>query len=166
MRSMSVPCGTRSTVILPAIICCWVSALRPIWLAIVFERRPALTSLPMPLPGTAVSLALTTRLRFPWRTSSSTRRSGVATPMHPPVMRLAPSGIMATASSAAMVFMSRSVHLNRGRLIHMPTVADDDRLAGQGAGVEGGEHQCNFGHIFDRREFLIYRLTQHHFFDH
>ena len=35
------------------------------WLAIVLLIRPALTSLPIPLPGIAVSLAMTVRLRFP-----------------------------------------------------------------------------------------------------
>ena len=35
------------------------------WLAITLLIRPALTSLPIPLPGIAVSLAMTVRLRFP-----------------------------------------------------------------------------------------------------
>src|SRR5262245_20568778 len=174
MRSISVPCGTSSTTILPAIICCWVSGLRPMWLAIVLERRPAPTSLPMPLPGTAVSFAMTIRLRLPCRTSSSTRRSGVPTPMNPPIMRLAPSGIMATASSTGTVFMSerpfpygRSIFTaDHASLIHMPAMADDDRLPGQRIRVERSEHQCDLGDIFDRGEFLIHRLPQHHFLDH
>ena len=78
------------------------------WLAIVLAISPALTSLPMPLPGIAVSLAMTVRSRLPWRTSSSITRSGVPTPMKPPIIRLAPSGIMATASATSMVFMRAS----------------------------------------------------------
>src|ERR1700722_17679953 len=62
---MSVPCGTRSTARAPLIICCWVSELRPIWLAITWRTSPALISLPIPTPGTAGSLAITVRSRLP-----------------------------------------------------------------------------------------------------
>ena len=69
------------------------------WLTIAFFTRRARTSLPMPTPGIAVSLAITVRSRLPWRTSSSTTFSGVPTAMKPPIIRLAPSGISATASA-------------------------------------------------------------------
>jgi hypothetical protein len=49
-----------------------------------------------PLPGAAVSLAITVRSRLFWRTISSITRSGVPTAMKPPIIRLAPSGIIAT----------------------------------------------------------------------
>ena len=39
MRSMSVPCGTRSTFIEPAIICFWVSGFSPMWLAIAVRDK-------------------------------------------------------------------------------------------------------------------------------
>jgi hypothetical protein len=74
----------------------------------VFFTAPALMSLPMPMPGSALSFAITVRLRLPWRTSSSTRRSGVPTPMNPPIITVAPSGIIATASFKRMVFIGRS----------------------------------------------------------
>src|SRR5262249_47361664 len=106
MRSMSVPCGTRSTSIFFAIICRCVSGLRPMWLATVRLTNPASTSLPMPRPGSALSFAITVRLRLPWRTSSSITRSGDPTPIKPPIMRVAPSGIMATASFNGMVCMA------------------------------------------------------------
>ena len=75
------------------------------WLTIAFRTSFALTSLPMPVPGMAVSLAMTERSRFPWRTISSTRRSGVPTPMNPPISRLAPLGIKSTASPRDVVFI-------------------------------------------------------------
>jgi hypothetical protein len=52
----------------------------------------------MPTPGVPVSLAITVRLRFPCRTSSSINDSGVPQPMKPPTIRHASSGIMPTAS--------------------------------------------------------------------
>ena len=75
------------------------------WLAIVRLTKPLLTSFPMPRPGIAVSFAMTVRFFFPWRTSSSMMRSGVPTPMKPPIMSVAPSEIIVTASSTGTVFM-------------------------------------------------------------
>ena len=66
------------------------------WLTMALRSSLASTSLPMPLPGVAVSLAITVRSRLFWRTISSMTRSGVPTAMNPPIIRLAPSGIMAT----------------------------------------------------------------------
>ena len=63
-------------------------------------------SLPMPMPGEAVSLAITVRSRFSCRTSSSISASGVPTPMKPPIIRVAPFGIRATASSSGIAFIS------------------------------------------------------------
>src|SRR5215471_2464507 len=60
----------------------------------------------MPWPGLAVSLAITVRLRLPWRTSSSITRSGLPTAMKPPIITLAPSGMRATASFTETVFMA------------------------------------------------------------
>src|SRR5262249_24073515 len=57
--------------------------------------------------GVAVSLAMMVRSRFFCRTISSIARSGVPTAMNPPIMMLAPSGIMATdcwTETASMVF--------------------------------------------------------------
>src|SRR5262249_57552841 len=59
----------------------------------------------MPRPGIAVSFAITVRFFFPWRTSSSITRSGVPTAMKPPIISVAPSGIMVTASSTEIVLM-------------------------------------------------------------
>src|SRR5437773_906204 len=61
-------------------------------------------SLPMPTPGMAVSFAITVRFPVPRRTSSSMTRSGVPTPMKPPIITLAPSGISDAASPSPMVF--------------------------------------------------------------
>ena len=66
------------------------------------------TSLPMPMPGEAVSLAITVRSRLPCRTSSSISGSGVPQAMKPPIIRVAPSGIMATISLTGIVFMLSS----------------------------------------------------------
>src|SRR5438034_2467366 len=104
IRSMSVPCGTSSTSVLPAIICCCVSGLRPMWLTIARRTSPARMSLPMPTPGMAVSFAITVRFPVPRRTSSSMTRSGVPTPMKPPIITLARSGISDAASPSPMVF--------------------------------------------------------------
>lgn len=46
---------------------------------IVVPTSPAVTSLPVPLPGAASSFAMPVRLRLPRRTNSSIRRSGVPT---------------------------------------------------------------------------------------
>src|SRR5262249_52623687 len=106
MRWMSVPCGRRSTSVLPAIICFCVSGLSPMWLTIARRTSPALISLPMPTPGIAVSLAITVSPPVPRRTSSSMRRSGVPTPMNPPIITEAPSGTRAAACSSDSVFMA------------------------------------------------------------
>src|SRR3974377_25082 len=69
------------------------------------DRILAPQTLPIPCPGIAVSLAITVRSRLFWRTISSIRRSGVPTAMNPPIMRLAPFGIMATEFSRETVWM-------------------------------------------------------------
>ena len=99
MRSISVPCGTRST-------CDLAGDHLPLRFGIEADvaddglAAPALrrSACRCRMPGVAVSLAMTVRSRLPWRTSSSISRSGVPTPMKPPIIRLAPSGIIATAS--------------------------------------------------------------------
>ena len=113
MRSTRVPCGTSSIAIVFAIICCWAFGLRPIWLAISDDTSPASTSLPMPLPGEQASLAMTLRPDLRWRTTSSITRSGVPTPMKPPIIRRAPSGISATASATDIAFIANSVNESR-----------------------------------------------------
>src|SRR6185437_5587666 len=106
MRSTSVPCGTRLTATFFAITCCCAVGLSPIWLAVMVATSEASNSFPMPRPGTAASLAMIVSSLFFCRTSSSRSRSGVPTPMKPPIMMVAPFGIIATASSAEMFFMS------------------------------------------------------------
>src|SRR5262249_34252389 len=87
---------------------------------------------------TAVSLAITVRSRFCCRTISSITRSGVPTPMKPPIIRLAPSGISATASESAMVCMAAP----RGLIDDVVAAVDVHRLAGDQLGdverQEGG----------------------------
>src|SRR5262249_8355182 len=78
----------------------------------------------MPLPGVAVSLAMTVRSRFFWRTSSSTTRSGVPTAMKPPIRRLAPSGIISTDRSSEIVCM-----LALPRLLFCPPADRQGRAA-------------------------------------
>lgn len=53
--------GTSSTSISPEIILACVSGFSPMWEATTRETRPAEISLPIPLPGSAVSLATTVR---------------------------------------------------------------------------------------------------------
>ena len=74
MRSISVPWGASSTSISPAIIFACVSGLSPMWETINLATAPAVMSLPMPLPGMAVSLAMTVRFLAPRLTSASIRR--------------------------------------------------------------------------------------------
>src|SRR3954467_1198048 len=105
IRSASVPWGTSSTSISPASICRWVSGLVPIWLVMTLRTSLASISLPIPTPGRAVSLAMMVRSLLPWRTASSMRRGGVPTAMKPPIIRLAPLGIRATASATLIVFL-------------------------------------------------------------
>ena len=101
------------------VICRCVSGLRPIWLTIALRTSLAPMSLPIPRPGMAVSLAMTVRLRFFCRTISSMTLSGVPTAMNPPIIRLAPSGIIATDCSREIVCMvdvpvARPAEVKRG----------------------------------------------------
>ncbi len=106
MHSTSVPCGTSVTSISPAIILACVSGFSPMCEATRRATAPARISLPMPRPGIAVSLAMTVRPRTPRATIASIRRFGVPTPMKPPMRTVAPSGIIAAATSARIaVFM-------------------------------------------------------------
>src|SRR5215471_6767495 len=98
----------------------------------------------MPRPGTAVSLAMTVRLRLPWRTSSSIKRSGDPTPIKPPIMSDAPSGIILTALSTETAFMVRhpclfqqllmrtrsmgrkvSEHTPKDKVLYLGTISND-----------------------------------------
>src|SRR5208337_2193504 len=102
IRSASVPWGTSSTSRSPAIICRCVSGFAPICEAIRrFTIRPVI-SLPMAIPGNAVSLAITVRSFRPAETRPTIKRRGVPTPKNPPIMRVAPSGIMAMAFSSVI----------------------------------------------------------------
>src|SRR5262249_38919896 len=95
----------------------------------------------MPLPGVAVSLAMTVRSRFFWRTSSSTTRSGVPTAMKPPIRRLAPSGIISTDRSSEIVCM-----LALPRLLFGPPADDRPRRAAEFRRVaEAVEHDVAAG---------------------
>src|SRR6516162_1338537 len=105
MRSTSVPWGTRSTAIFFAIICCCAFGFNPIWLAVNVDTSEASISFPTPLPGTAASLQTSESSDLCCRTSSSSSRSGVPTPMKPPTISLVPLGIIATASSAETVLI-------------------------------------------------------------
>src|SRR5208283_1907498 len=100
MRSTSVPCGESSTSISPEIIFFCVSGLSPMCEAISLRTAPAEMSLPMPLPGEAVSLATIVRFFTPRLTIASIRRWWEPTPMKPPIRQTAPSGISAAAASA------------------------------------------------------------------
>ena len=75
------------------------------WLVVNVETSDASNSLPTPLPGRAASLQMMESSDFFCRTNSWTRRSGVPIPMKPPIMILAPLGIMATACSAETAFI-------------------------------------------------------------
>ena len=117
MRSTKVPCGIRSTVICLPSICCCAFGFSPIWVPIMRDTCAPSNNLPTPLPGVAASLLIRERPDFFCRTNSSSRRSGVPTPMKPPTMMLAPSGIIATASSAetALMIGLRQQAINLGR---------------------------------------------------
>ena len=75
------------------------------WLAVRVDTSVASNSLTTPLPGRPASLQITVNSDLFCLTNSSTRRSGVPTPMNPPTMTVAPLGIMATASSAETLFI-------------------------------------------------------------
>jgi hypothetical protein len=56
------------------------------------------------------------------RTNSSMRRSGVPTPMNPPIIRLAPSGMMATDCSAEIVRMLQPSNCSSNRSADSPSL--------------------------------------------
>src|ERR1700733_15150906 len=95
----------RSTAIWLASICCCAFGLRPIWVAVRRDTRVASNSFPTPFPGTAASLLIIERSLFFCLTTSSSRRSGVPTPMNPPTMMLEPGEIIAMASSTETALM-------------------------------------------------------------
>ena len=101
----------------------------------------------MPRPGIAVSLAMTVRLRLPCRTISSIRRSGVPTAMNPPTMRLAPFGIMATASLTEMTFMAC------GLLLGGPAAVDRQADAADLRRRVGTQEHGDAADLFGRGEF-------------
>jgi len=72
---------------------------------LTITRRKSFAVISLPMPGAAVSLAMTVKSLFCCRTSSSTSGSGVPTPMNPPTISVAPAGIIATASWRLMVFI-------------------------------------------------------------
>ena len=67
--------------------------------AITRETQPAVISLPMPKPGRPVSLAMTVRFFLAAATSASISRCGEPTPMKPPIITTAPSGMSAAAAA-------------------------------------------------------------------
>jgi hypothetical protein len=75
------------------------------WLVVSVETSAASNNFPTPLPGTAASLLMMESSDFLCLTNSSSRRSGVPTPMNPPTMTVAPLGIMAMASAAETAFI-------------------------------------------------------------
>src|SRR5271166_3822580 len=119
MRSISVPWGTSSTSISPAIIFACVSGLRPMCEAITFATAPALISLPIPLPGIAVSLAMMVRFFAPRLTKASISLWGEPTPMNPPIKHVAPSGISAAAASALIATFICVPHFSRPGASHV-----------------------------------------------
>jgi hypothetical protein len=77
---------------------------------------PLEMSFATPIPGRAVSLPITVRFLQPRATSASMSRWGAPTPMKPPIIRLAPSGMRRAASSTGiavfMMFLWAFVTLN------------------------------------------------------
>src|SRR5215467_9934020 len=160
MRSMSVPCGTSSTSKSPAIICRWVSGLRPIWLTIALRRTFAATSLPIPLSGVAVSLAMTVRSRLPCRTISSTIRSGVPTPKNPPIITLAPSGIIRTVWPSEIVCISS---LRERSLLRGPSAIDWQGCASDLSGCLRAEEDRKRSNLLWSGEFVRWLLFRQQF---
>src|SRR5271156_5046215 len=60
----------------------------------------------------------------------------------------------------------RDAAVRRPRLLHKPTVADDERLAGQRVALEAGEKQYRLGDVFGGGEFAVDRVLQHDVLDH
>jgi hypothetical protein len=77
----------------------WVSGLVPICEAITLATQPAVMRLPMPTPGLAVSLAMMVKLRAPREAKAARTRCGEPTPMKPPIITTAPSGISSAAAA-------------------------------------------------------------------
>ena len=65
--------------------------------------------------------------------------------------------------STAVVLITSSSRL---KLLHPPSVADDDRLASQGVGTKGGQEQGGLGDIVHRGELTINGVPQHDVLDH
>src|SRR5690606_10187764 len=75
-----------------------VSGLVPMWLVIRLATASALISMPMPLPCTPVSLAISVKSRTPLRASSAMRFRGAPQVRKPPIITVLPSLTFATAS--------------------------------------------------------------------
>ena len=135
MRSINDPCGQRSTLISPAINCRWVSGLVPMCVATRYLTSLASMRRPMPTPGRAVSLAITVKSLRPWRTSSPIIRCGDPTPMKPPIINDAPSGIISTAAVSPIVLCMILLSLcYRGRAISELSRRRADRVAARRSG--------------------------------
>ena len=122
MRSASVPCGTRSTVISPVIIWRWVSGLVPMCETTRLRTSLASIKRPMPNPGRAVSLAITVSPLRSWRTSSPISRCGEPMPMKPPIINDDPSCICSTAADNAIplcmqTLLARRAHCPIGSFV-------------------------------------------------
>src|SRR6478672_10870609 len=50
-------------------------------------------------------------------------------------------------------------------LTHVPAMADTNGLPRQRVGFESGEEESKLGNVFDRGEFLVYRLGKHNLLD-
>src|SRR4051812_12358396 len=109
------------------------------WLTIALRTSLASTSLPIPWPGDAVSLAITVRSRLFCRISSSMTRTGVPIPMKPPIMTLAPSGMTETDCSRETVCI---VKLPSAELLCGPAAVDRQRRASNlSCGVRAQKHR-------------------------
>src|SRR5271157_3742687 len=72
----------------------------PMWETTARATHPASISRPTPTPGRAVSLPIIVSLQALRSTRASTNRIGVPTPIKPPNITVAPSGIKRAASAA------------------------------------------------------------------
>src|SRR5271170_614144 len=59
----------------------------------------------------------------------------------------------------------RTRRSERSRLLHEPTMADDERLAGQRVALEAGEKQHRLGNVFGGGELAVDRVLQHDVLD-
>src|ERR1700730_3905270 len=117
--------------------------------------HPPSISRPTPTPGRAVSLPMIGSARTPRSTKAWTTRVAVPTPIKPPNITLAPSGIR-TAASAAEI--ARRIAASAEDMI---AAVDIDRVSRHRAGVLACQKDARGPYLLDRHQTPGWRALRH-----